>query len=117
MTFAKAQSPMKEHMARAAIRPHSNWHDYTLIVGNTKLLFLTLNEMKDDVKWMNENKKLHKMGQWQLDSVGEMKLGKRKNAQRKISYILAFPTTSDPLMTPSFELGNPVVADERSNRS
>ena len=79
--FAKAQSPMEEQIEPAPLRPFLIRYDYTPVMQQTKQFFWTTNKMKDDMKWTNENMKLHKMGggDWKLDSVGGMKLGKREN--------------------------------------
>ena len=59
--FAKAQSPMKEHMVRLHFAP-TNWHDYMSIVRQTELFFLIVSEVKE---WMNKKMKWHEVGEIQ----------------------------------------------------
>ena len=70
---------------------------------------VSLNEMKDDMKWMNKNMKWR--GDWKMENVGEMKLWEpSENPQIPILPIIIIPLT-----TPRLELRTPVRTDQRYN--
>ena len=65
--FAKAQSPMQEHMMRAPFRPPPHqpvWLDYrpTSVVHEIKQCLLTNNELKDDMKLSYPNEWEYNVG-------------------------------------------------------
>ena len=57
-----------------------------------------MNEVKDDIKWINENMRGHEEGNWKVENVEEMKFAKREHHKK-------FTTTNDFLATFRIELG------------
>ena len=68
----------------------------------TAISWRLLYEVKDDMKWMNENMQWHEVKDWNEESVGRMKMGKWENPE-KTREIPTFPTTIVPLATPWLE--------------
>ena len=56
---------------------HFNPNDYTLL-GRRTNFFLTMNEVKDDMKWMIENMKLHEVGGLKVENVGGIEIWKTR---------------------------------------
>ena len=116
--FAKAQCLMKEHMVRDPLRfapPCPPVLLYTgSVVRQTKLFFLTVNEVKDDMKWINENMKWHEeegIESWRM--LMGWNWGKGTIPWKTPT----LPTAIDPLTTPSLKLGTPDGIEKWSNHS
>ena len=84
MLITKAQGPMEEHMVRIPLCPLNKLEWLYNGGAPNQLVFLTMNEVKDDMKLMNEDMKWHEVEGLKVKSVCGMKLNPEK-AQK--SYI------------------------------
>ena len=97
-------------MVRVPLRPLST--DDAL----NQIFYLKMNEVKDGMKWINENVKRHEEERLKREERSWGEIGKRENSKKE-KQIPELSTTIVLLVTPRLELGTLVGTDVRSNHS
>ena len=100
-TFTKAQGPMEEHMVDVPLRPQPSAMIKHRWCSKPNYFFLTVNEVKDDNVWMNENMKWCEVGEGNCwwDEIEETDVPEKTSKNTDIAYYNCPPNDTEDMFT------------------